>query len=132
MITPQDVYKFINQNVADDIMNYQDTDELNADLVNDVIKDSYTELSPLNDYIKDNEVLDVYAKVLSATALLDRVGIRQVAFEGLRIREAKIRALIEKIILDKKISGKKSKVVGIVPRDASIIITDDFIDRYSK
>ena len=129
MITPNDLYDFISRNVLDDIMGEIDVDD---EVVNNIINDSYIELRPLNDYIQDDEVIDVYAKVLSAVSLLDRQGIPEGAFEGLRRREAKIRALIEKIILDKKIGGKKSKVIGIVPRDENVIITDDFIDRFVK
>ena len=129
MITSNDLYDFISRNVLDDIMGGIDIDN---EVVNNIINDSYTELKPLNDYIKDDEIIDVYAKILSAVSLLDRQGIPEQSFEGLRRKEAKIRMLIEKIILDKKIAGKKAKVVGIVPRDENVIITDDFIDRYSK
>jgi len=129
MITSNDLYDFISKNVLNDIMGGIDIDN---EVVNNIINDSYTELKPLNDYIKDDEIIDVYAKILSAVSLLDRQGIPEQSFEGLRRKEAKIRMLIEKIILDKKIAGKKAKVVGIVPRDENVIITDDFIDRYSK
>jgi len=129
MITSSDLKDYLSSNITDDIMGDIDCDD---EIVDNIINDSYTELRPLNDYIQDDEVIDVYAKVLSAVSLLDRQGIPEGAFEGLRRKEVKIRALIEKIILDKKISGKKAKVVGIVPRDENVIITDDFIDRFVK
>jgi len=132
MITPQNVYKFLSSNVAEDIATYTDSNEINTDLINSLINDSYIELKSLESYIKDKEVIDVYVKVLSAVALLDRVGIPAQSFQGLKERELKIRDLIEKAILDKKILPKKSQKIGVVPKDDNTIISDKFIERFNK
>jgi len=131
MITPKDLLHFYKSNITADLMNTEDTNETDDTLIQTLIDDSYNELEVLKDSVP-SKTLDLYAKVLSLVAFLDRLGIDKSAFIGLNDRADLIRKMIFENMTNTETNMTKKTKISIVRNDDNTIITDDFIDRFGS
>ena len=131
MLSFNDFIQYFKNNVTEDAFYKDNSSDINEDLINQLIADSYSELEPIEDYIP-SDTLDIYAKVLTSVSLLDRFGVSKGAFPGLDEKEAFIRNLIKKS-LEKRISNNqiKTKTSDMSVKDDSVkIISDEFIEGF--